>query len=69
MHAGPCLVGFLGCYNHMVIPGNLPPHSVCADINPGSSSDQWKEKAEDAINFAELVKAAKLPPDEVPTPL
>jgi len=53
----------------MVIPGNLPPHSVCADINPGSSSDQWKEKAEDAINLAELVKAAKLPPDEVPTPL
>lgn len=47
-----------------IIPaGSLPPHSVSAGINLGSVSDQWREKAEDAINLAELVKAVKLPPD------
>lgn len=47
-------------------PWTCAPHSVFADINLGSISDRWREKAEDAINLAELVKAVKLPPVKVP---
>lgn len=44
----------------------VPSWSGFGNTNFSSTAVQWREKLENAINSAKLVKAAKLPPDKAP---